>query len=189
MPITKKQLAARMNGIGGSDAPILLNLLTKYNKTPDWLFELKTGQRQPDPPNQAMYWGDTLEPIIRKEFSKQFRLNVETPKQTFVHPDYPFMLCHPDGLTEDQGILEIKNTRYLKDAPPDYHLCQVQHNLAVMNRSHGYLVYLVGGCELTICPISRDREFLAMLIDIEREFWNRVMAYRAKQEESLCQPT
>lgn len=62
----------------------------------------------PTPLNTAaINHGKMYESIAAKEFSKHFQVKV-TPCGLFVNPDFPFLAASPDGLVNENEIVEIK---------------------------------------------------------------------------------
>ena len=75
-------LETRRAGIGGSDVATIFNLNSW--KSPIYLYMEKRGEIEPDDlsDNEAIYWGNTLEDLIRKEFQKRNGWKVQ--KNNFV---------------------------------------------------------------------------------------------------------
>ncbi len=101
---------------------------------------------------------------------------------------HPHMTATLDGLAVDESgalvSIEAKNTAAwrLEDwqdgGSPGHYQIQVIHQLAVAGAvSRGVLAGLVGGNSLKIAPaMKREDAPIAALVDIEREFWERVKA-------------
>ena len=187
--ITEAQRAMRMNGIGSSDIPILAGLLTKYGKDESWLFNLKTGQSEEEPPNEAMEWGVILEPIIFSKVSAQTGWIVQPDNATHRMTLQEWAYCHPDGAILDHperkgiGVLEIKNSRYYSVAkgPSDYQVCQLQWQLLVTGADYGVLAVLEAGQALHITTHDPDEQIAAKLYSMAQAFWRRVEVYREQQ--------
>ena len=187
--ITEAQRAMRMNGIGSSDIPILAGLLTKYGKDESWLFNLKTGQSEEEPPNEAMEWGVILEPIIFSKVSAQTGWIVQPDNATHRMTLQEWAYCHPDGAILDHperkgiGVLEIKNSRYYSVAkgPSDYQVCQLQWQLLVTGADYGVLAVLEAGQALHITTHDPDEQIAAKLYSMAQAFWRRVEEYRQSQ--------
>ena len=187
--ITEAQRAMRMNGIGSSDIPILAGLLTKYGKDESWLFNLKTGQSEEEPPNEAMEWGVTLEPIIYAKVAALAGWIVQPDNATHRMTLQEWAYCHPDGAIlahperQGVGVLEIKNSRYYSVAkgPSDYQVCQLQWQLLVTGADYGVLAVLEAGQQLHITTHDPDEQIAAKLYSMAQAFWRRVEAYRQSQ--------
>ena len=112
-------LELRRNGIGGSDASVVMG------KNP-WrsiqqLWEDKTGKTQvQENSNEYTYWGNVMEGIIRKEFMNRTGLKVRQKHFMMFHPRFPFMFADVDGIvTDERGekcIFEAKTvSQYRED--------------------------------------------------------------------------
>lgn len=183
-------LKLRDKGIGGSDAAAIAGV-NPY-KSPIVVYMEKLGLYKQPPAGEAAYWGNTLEPIVRKEFVK--RINKERDEQgkphirvtqrhaLFAHDKYDFMRANIDGLIHcpimGKGILEIKTANAFStdewqgdDVPNQYYI-QVQHYFEVMDIDWGYIAVLIGGQKYKHYFIERDREIGKYLIEIESNFWH-----------------
>jgi len=183
-------LENRKRGLGGSDASAVAGV-NKYT-SPVVLYMEKKGLYTKVVDNDAAYFGNVMEPILKKEFIK--RINAEREEQgrpplkvmacnyLLQHPDYDFMLANIDGEIRcpelGKGILEIKTaSEYLKedwqgdDIPNAYYL-QVMHYLAVTGYAFAYVVVLIGGNKYKHYFIERDEETINSLIAIEYDFWH-----------------
>ena len=194
-------LELRLKGIGGSDCAAVLGL-SRYSSPLDvWL--LKTGKKNAEPDNDAMYFGRLLEPVIRAEFSRRTGLTVAECPFMFAFKEYPFMVANIDGVvTEKDGskaLLEIKTTNSFTTAkdfedgiPQEYYL-QIQHYLAVCDLPAAYIAVLIGGNKFQYERISRDDETIKTIIALENNFWHEYVLkdvpppVDAKSGESLSQ--
>jgi predicted phage-related endonuclease len=189
--ISEAQRALRFQGVGSSDIPILAGLLTKYGKDAEWLYQYKTGQIPEEPPTEQMQWGVTLEPIIRVKIGFIEGWSVEPDEETHHLIGREWAYCHPDGTISHhptrsgRGVLEIKNSRFYSEAkgPTDYHLCQLQWQLAITRADYGVLAILEAGQKLHLVEVEPDQEIFERLVDMARAFWDRVEEYRANNKE------
>lgn len=175
-------LRYRKMGIGGSDVASLLGISKWKSEIELWLD--KTGQTS-EPPieNEAMTWGTIMEPIIRNHFAEVTGRTVVELKAMIQHLDYPFMLADVDGVTVDDtgelAILEIKTASEFKrsewdEGVPTYYQTQVQHYLCVTGIKKAYVAVLIGGNSFKVYEVDADDELQAMLIAVEKNFWNKV---------------
>ena len=174
-------LALRRNGIGGSDASIVCGI-NKYKSVVE-LWMDKTGQVSDDGDSEAAYWGRTIEPIIREEFSKRSGLTVRTVPYMMQSEKYPFMLANVDGEVEDPlygtCIFEAKTASIFKttewevEIPEEYYL-QVQHYMAVTGYKGAYIAALIGGNRFIWKFIPREEQVIELLIKLEERFWKYV---------------
>ncbi len=176
-------LSLRKQGIGGSDASVVCGI-NRY-KSPIELWLDKTDQLPIQEAGEAAYWGTVLEPLVVSEFTKRTGIEVNRQKQLLQSKEYPFMLANLDGLCEhpDYGtvIFEAKTASAYKagewdDAIPDEYMLQIQHYMAVTGYKGAYIAVLIGGNTFKWRFIERDEELVAMLIQLESEFWSYVQS-------------
>ena len=175
-------LEERRNGIGASDAPVVLRL-SKWSN-PVELWQEKLGLLPPREPTQQMEWGTRLEPLIRQTFAEKSGVNVHYwgAHTICVHDKHPWMRASLDGVADldgGQGIVEIKAVSAAQKDNwerelPVYYQAQMQHQMAVTGLQRGLLVVLFGGQELCWYPVQRHPEFQALLEEREGEFWRAV---------------
>lgn len=170
-------LKSRQAGIGGSDVGAILGV-NKW-KTPFQVYLEKT-----DPiddvsePSEAAYWGNTLEDIVAKEFSKRTGKKVRRRNQLLQHEQYPFMTANLDReIVGEKAFLECKTVNAFgakewegDDIPASY-LVQVMHYMAVTGDSHCYIACLIGGQRFIWKEVQRDEELISMIIQAEKDFW------------------
>lgn len=171
----------RSKGIGGSDVAAICGI-SKY-KSPIELWMEKTGQIEPKEAGEAAYWGTTLEPIIRDEFTKRSDIKVKIVKSILKHPKYNFMLANLDGIAKDPILKDcvfeaktasaFKESQWIESIPEEYML-QVQHYMAVTGYQRAYVAALIGGNTFIYKTIERDDELINMIIKLEEHFWNCV---------------
>lgn len=173
-------LALRNKGIGGSESAAVLGFNRYCSPLEVWL--RKTGRKDAEPDNDAMYFGRMLEPLIREEFSRRTNLKVQTCSFMFASKKYPFMIANIDGVvTESDGtksLLEIKTTnsftttKELEDGLPVEWYFQVQHYMAVTDLKKAYVAVLIGGNKFQYQEVERDEETIENIIALESHFWN-----------------
>ncbi len=177
----EKWLEYRKLGIGGSDASVVCGV-SRY-KSPVELWMEKTGQMPQQEAGEAAYWGTQLEALVRAEFTRRTGVEVRLVKQILQSEEHPFMLANLDGVceTEDHGncIFEAKTASAYKtgewdDTIPDEYMIQVQHYMAVTGYRGAYIAVLIGGNTFKWRFIPRDDELIAMLIELEVQFWDHV---------------
>lgn len=170
-------LEYRRNGIGGSDAGIILGL-NKY-KTSFELWLDKTGQVIPkETDSEAAYWGNQMEEVVAKEFERRTGKKVRRSNMMYQHPKYDFILANIDRfVVGESAILECKTaSAYLAkeweaDEVPATYLVQVQHYLAVTGKEKAYIAVLIGGNKFIWKEIKRDDELIKQIIAYEIDFW------------------
>lgn len=172
-------LQLRRKGIGGSDASVIMGK-NPYRSILQ-LWEEKTGKLPvTDDGNEYTYWGNVMEPIIRKEFMNRTGLKVRQKHAMIIHKDYPYLFADVDGIvTDERGekcIFEAKTASQYKaeqweDGVPEEYILQVQHYLEVCGMDKAYIAALIGGNKFVFHIIYRDDELIRNLISREKEFW------------------
>lgn len=177
----ERWLELRRNGIGGSDASVVMG------KNP-WrsiqqLWEDKTGKTPvQENSNEYTYWGNVMEGIIRKEFMNRTGLKVRQKHFMMFHPQFQFMFADVDGIvTDERGekcIFEAKTVSQYREEEwrdgkiPVEYMMQVQHYLAVCEMQKAYIAALIGGNHFIYHTILRDEGMIAELVHAEKQFWN-----------------
>ena len=130
--------------------------------------------------NERMEWGNRLESAIREAASDSIGESVSVPSGTFTHPLTPIMRANVDGILESGRILECKNIDQLAwrmadedlvDGVLRHHWYQVQHYVEVLDAPGAVVAYLVGGNDLQLRHVERDRTFGAELRRREAAWW------------------
>lgn len=123
--------------------------------------------------NDAMRWGIEQEPIARAFYSELSDIEIQEVGLV-IHPEYDFVACSPDGLIQDDGLLEIKNPStktYLEvmlcGKPQEQYVWQCQFQMWVTGRDYCDLLYfdsrLPAEIQSTIFNIERNDEKIAQL--------------------------
>lgn len=174
-------LELRKRGIGGSDASVVCGV-SRY-KSPVELWLDKTGQLPYQEAGEPAYWGAQLEALVRAEFTRRTGIEVEHKGVLLQSEKHPFMLANLDGTCEhpDYGtcIFEAKTASAYRagewdNAIPDEYQLQIQHYMAVTGYMAAYIAVLIGGNTFRWKLIERDEELIAMLIELEADFWDHV---------------
>ena len=169
-------LWSRKKGVGGSDASAILG----FNpwKSAFELYIDKTSDQVQEIDNEAIHWGNVLEDVVADEFTRRTGKKVRRRNQTFIHPEHEFMIANIDrDVVGEKALLECKTTNaYNSDAwegdniPPMY-ICQLQHYMAVLDYEKAYIAVLIGGQKFVWKEVERDDEFIELMIEREKHFW------------------
>ena len=173
---TSEWLSWRRQGIGGSDAPVVMG--TSPFKTPLELWREKVGLESGFEGNWATRRGNELEPVARAHY--ELITDLEMSPALFVHPGYPFMRASLDGWNaEHRRVLEIKcpgkddhETAKAGRVPAKYYW-QLQHQLFVTGGASADYFSFDGeaGVVVTVDP---DQEAQAKLLAECEAFWKCV---------------
>lgn len=181
-------LDVRKTGLGSSDAAAAVGLNPYKSQLELWLE--KTGQdtnlAKPDPDDDTspMYWGTLLEPMVAAAYTKRTGNKVRRINAVLQHPRHAWMLANIDREVIGAGdvqILECKTAglngaKLWREGVPEYLQLQVQHQLAVTGKRAADVACLVCGNELKVYRIDRDEELIARLVELESEFWDKVVS-------------
>jgi predicted phage-related endonuclease len=184
-------LDARRAGLGSSDAPVLLGLLT-YGRTPLQLYHEKRGLIHEDEArenHERFEIGLLLEPAIYRWTERHVARLAPLPDpghhELCIDDTRDWLRFSPDAwaCTEDAGQVpaEFKTAAWFaaadwleREEPPLHYVVQVQHQLAVSGAPYAYLVALVGGETFRWTRIERDDAFLQTYLAEAEAFWDRV---------------
>jgi putative phage-type endonuclease len=184
----QRWLEDRRQGIGGSDAPVILGLSPW--KSPLALWAEKTGLVEPEDISEKEYveWGNILEePIARKYVQVTGRILIDYGRYyRFQNASMLHMICTidreiiPTPFRPDPGILSIKTAAAFKsgeweEEPPLMYQVQIQHELCVTGREWGSFAVLIGGQKFRWCDVERNERFCSYLIEKEAIFWDGVI--------------
>jgi predicted phage-related endonuclease len=196
--------------LSASRLPAVLGL-SKYRTPNDELLvsiDAINGKQPKDISNEAMSWGNTLEPVILNKAAERLQLTdlkLDHPKP-FFHPALP-LCCSLDGLADGRGqvlrtdpdagifvvgqesieldgygVLEAK----LTSAPPEdipslaRGPIQLQAQMDIMGFKWGALATLYRGTELRIFLFAPHQNTLDVIKKITLDFQNRLEIWRAE---------
>lgn len=170
-------LKSRRKGIGGSDSATILGVNPFQSRYELWLDKL--GELEDDnEDNEAIYFGNVLEDIVAKEFTRRTSKKVERNNFIMAHRDYDFLRANIDRrIVGENALLECKTTgAFNKKAweagniPPHY-IIQVQHYMAVFDYSYAYIAVLIGGQQFKYKRVERSQPIIDEIIKQGREFY------------------
>jgi len=185
MALTEKQIAARL--VGGSDVATILGInpyMTAYE-----LYYEKRGETPPRffGDNENVEAGNILEngiaEITASRMSKAAGREIKLRRSniTLVNPKYPWLTVHIDRdvVGEDRGV-EIKNVGWRAawawgdegtDQIPDYYLPQPHTYMLVKDYPVWTVAAYLGGSELRLYEVQRDKEMDEIIIEKTHDFW------------------
>ena len=176
----------RLQGIGASDAPVIMGE-TPF-KTSRGLWSVKTGRSQEEQAGLAARRGRQLEAFARKAYERRTGIQVEPI--CLVHQELEWMRASLDCLSFDGSTLvEIKcplstqdRTSAQEGRVPFHYQAQLQHQLEVSGaeRAHYWSFY---GSEGNLVEVLPDKEYAKRLIEAEAAFWQLVKEDRWPEVE------
>lgn len=177
--LTDEQKAARKNGLGGSDANILM---AGDEAAILHLWEVKTGQAEPEDLSGVLpvMMGQWTEELNRFWFEKETGRRISCEGESRVHLEHAFMACTLDGLTDTaDGTLAVFEAKHVNafakiEEVEQKYMPQLHHNMAVCGLDRAVLSVFVGTLTWVHTEVTLDDWYLAELIDRETAFWRAV---------------
>lgn len=175
---TIEWLEWRNNGIGASDAPVIMGE-NPWKSPADLLLE-KLGTAKKFEGNAAMARGTALEPEARKRYEAISKICVAPA--CLQSNKHKWQRASVDGLAASGNtVVEIKcgesvyrrtvNSRQV----PSYYIGQLQHILAVTDLPHiDFFCWLPNLPEIHL-HINRDDRYIARLFVAEQAFWQQLI--------------
>lgn len=175
--MTPEQHAERRTRIGGSDAPKIVEGLWQE------LWLEKTGRREPEDLSWVLpvQIGVVTEPLNITFFERATGHRVFARGSIYLHPGYQFIGATLDGLVliDDQpAIVQCKHVSAfskIEEVEQRYYP-QVMHECLVTGAPLGFLSVLIGTHKHEVVECRRDPEYVARLLELEREFWTYVQS-------------
>lgn len=176
-------LRIRKTGLGASDAAPVAGI-SPFRSALEVYLE-KTGQLPAQLETPAMRWGLKLEETIAAAYTEETGLSLE-PGEFTRHADYQWMIATPDRIGPDR-LVELKTANAFAagewgdpgtDQIPEHYLLQVQHQMEVYECGRADVAVLIGGSDFRIYTVARNDALIRRLVEIEAEFWDRVLSNR-----------
>ena len=177
MPRTvKRDVDDRKGVIGGSSLGATLGL-SKYQSKHDVWLAWKGVEREVTKEQQEIFdMGHALEDFIAKQAEKKYGVKVKKTFLTYVHPQYDWLICHPDrlivGKIDGKRVgMEIKSSSSYDDrwgevdtseVPMDY-LCQC-HDYIMCDVCDEVWLIRFSNNRLTRYIIKKDEELEEMIL-------------------------
>jgi putative phage-type endonuclease len=174
-------LEARVNGIGGSEAPIVLGV-SPYDSSYS-LWATKTNRVPRKPATRRMELGNRFEPIIRDLAVEELGYEIESaaPFTMHRHSQHPWAFASLDAKilpidSRGPGNLQIKKVSgYLShewdDGKVPLHIqVQVQHEMFAAELKWAVVAAFIGGDDLVIREVPRNERFIEAMVAKELEF-------------------
>lgn len=172
---TKSWLEWRRKMITASDSSIILEM--SPFKKPDQLLNEKLKGFE-TVANCYMRRGLELEPIALRQFEKETGLTLFPC--VGIHDEIEWMGASFDGMTiEGDAIVEIKcpgkkdHFAAINGIIPQKYKAQLQHQMYVSGVQLMFY-YSFDGAKGVIIEVKPDDDFIEIMIDKEREFWERL---------------
>jgi len=174
----------RRGSIGSSDIAGVLGLSNWDTPMSIWYDKVEGKDEEQ---SIAAKVGLELEPLLASEIPgwiekhEDATCEVRESPHVLVHPEYPFLTCNLDrimthsergeGIAELKTASEFKRGEWEEDELPDAYYAQVQHQMAVTGYPWAYVAFLIGNRKFDMRFIPRNDDFIEMLIEKARNFW------------------
>ena len=170
------ELLQRSNGIGGSDANIILSGDRDAIRS---LWLEKRGEAEPPDLSGVLpvMLGCWTESFNRHWFERLTSTRVNRIGEVVKCARYDWRRCTLDGFVETgPSIWEAKHTNAFAttDEVVSRYMPQVQHNMAVAGVEHAFLSVLFGNHKFEMIEIAADWLYQLELLEAETEFWGCV---------------
>lgn len=171
----------RRNGIGGSEAAIVVGLNRFGSPLQLWASKMGIGTEPEE--TEVMRQGTDFEEYVARRWMEATGKKVRRRNYIFRNTDYPHSIVDIDReVVGENAGLECKTTSlYNKsdfengEIPPTYYV-QCQHYMAVMGYDRMYLAVLVLSKAFYHFCIERDNEEIAALMKKEGDWWEEFIS-------------
>ena len=179
-------LELRRNFVGGSEIAAVIGCSPWAS--PAKIFAIKKSLVKKEPANEACYWGNVMEPILRSEFSKRTGYPVKEIPYVLqaADPRFSFLIADLDGVTSENGktgVIECKTANSYaaqedwKNGEPGFiptpYYLQIQLYLYITNLDFGYIIALLGGNHFVYHRIERDNETITGMLLLARRWYEQ----------------
>lgn len=171
-------LEQRRNGIGGSDAAVIVGL-NPYRSRLE-LYADKLGLMPEREDSEAMRIGRDLEAYVADRWAEATGKKYRRTNFMYCHDRYDFIRANVDReVIGEKAGLECKTTSVYNKSDfengeiPLTYYCQCQHYMAVMGYDRMYLAVLALGKAFYHFVIDRSEEEINALLENEVEFWKQ----------------
>jgi putative phage-type endonuclease len=172
---TPEWLAWRKEGIGASEAPMVLGISTY--KTAHKLWQEKTGAIETKDENNFIFEkGKSIEAKARAHF--ELMNDKDCPPACMEMDEYPFLRASLDGYNAKENFaLEIKyvGKDAMTDEIPAHHMAQLQHQMMVCGAQDVTYVRSNDGVIFKADVVKRDDDYIHELKREELAFWVKVV--------------
>ncbi len=195
--LTDKQLQDRKNYIGGSEVAAILGM-SPYVST-HALYRQKLGETPSFEGNKHTRAGSIMEPSILAFYNSETDVKLQPlsdDELERIHPVYPYMRGHLDGIDIKGGVIECKNVGSFaakewgcpdKLNVPDSHLVQLMYYCAITDAPYGKIVAYFGGSDMRVYHYERQATLEKEVIERVKNFWENHILTKVPPSPSTLQ--
>lgn len=171
----------RREGIGSSDASIILGLSQYHSPRSLWMD--KTGrapyERVTPEMERLRQFGHIMEPVIRELTATELGVGIMKPEGAVRNEQIPWLRANLDGWTADGRVAEFKNVHqsqaYQWDGQiPDHAELQVHHSGLVLGVRYAVVGGLIGGNRIAVYELDLNSSVADIVYEAEAAFWKYV---------------
>lgn len=171
----------RREGIGSSDASIILGLSQYHSPRSLWMD--KTGrapyERVTPEMERLRHFGHIMEPVIRELTATELGVGIMKPEGAVRNEQIPWLRANLDGWTTDGRVAEFKNVHqsqaYQWDGQiPDHAELQVHHSGLVLGVRYAVVGGLIGGNRIAVYELDLNSSVADIVYEAEAAFWKYV---------------
>lgn len=178
-------LKARYAGIGASEIAAAIGEHPFLSRLRLWAEKVGRVTPRDLSDNEAVYWGQALERLLVKEFSKRTKRQTRAFGWLVRSEEHLWALATPDAMQWDETKrgwripVQIKTTSVYnaKDwvsGPPPYIWWQMQQEMFVLDAPWSSVACLLGGQKFLWADVPRDDHAIERIIDEGKYFWGQV---------------
>ena len=193
-------LEKRRNGIGGSDASIVIGTSDYAENSIDvYLSKIDTSY-QTDIPANYVKWGEIIEIELIKQFNEKYGIekgDAYRLNYTFTNKTHKWQIANVDGIgISPDGkpfIVECKNLpsrnydrlNKTDEGVPYCYYTQMQHYLSVIPADKCYFYALIDGKNEIMIEVEKDEAFIEKMTTIEEKYWDDYVLRKTRPNEQL----
>lgn len=176
-------------GIGASEAAAAIGVNPYTPPIKAW--RVLTGRDPAFEGNEATFWGQTLEAVIRAHYVERNGVIVHVPPTSLWHPMLPWLKAMPDGIVINENheqlyvAPQVKSVglrqadRWRDEQVPEEYIIQAVVEMAVTGLERLDFAVLIGAQQYEQRTVLRDRELEEMVLEQLGVFWRCVEEDRA----------
>ena len=141
---------------------------------------------------EAIYWTNTLEEIISREFMLRTKKRVRKNNMNSVDKDYDFMVSNVNRkIIGENSILDCKVINGIDEAYVNdknfirTRVLEAQHNMKVKKADKCYLALLINNERFIIREVKLDDKLIPKIVMLEEAFWNNYIIKNIEPKEPL----
>jgi len=184
-------LIKRNDKIEGKDIGAILGFdkcRTITNVYEEKIMEVENSQKIVD----AVYWINTLEEVVSREFMLRTRKKIRKNNLNSVDKDYGFMVSNVNRkIIGENSILDCKVINGIDEIDINSEnfskkfVLQAQHDMKVKRVDKCYIAILINNEKFLIREVKRNEDLICKIVKVEEKFWNEYIKKRVAPKAPL----